>query len=56
MFGVDKNGNIQKLNITPNDSICKNYAFDITPSKYISKIITEKKNVDANEQSINSLK
>mgnify|MGYP001244988608 CR=1 FL=1 len=56
MFGVDKNGDIQKFNITPNDSICKNYAFDITPSKYISKIITEKKNIDANEQSIHSLK
>ena len=55
IYGSDSEGNIKKVNIIPNNAICKNYAFDVTPSKYISKIITEKKNVDANINSISSL-
>ena len=56
MYGSDSDGNIKKINITPNNAQCKNYAFDVTPSKYITKIITEKKNVNANIDSILSLK
>ena len=55
IYGKDSEGNIKKVSIIPNNAICKNYAFDVTPSKYISKIITEKKNVDANIESISSL-
>ena len=56
MYGSDNEGNIKKINIIPNDAQCKNYAFDVTPSKYITKIITKKKNVNANIDSILSLK
>ena len=56
IYGTDNKGNIQKINIIPKEAICKNYAFDVTPSKYITKLITEKKNIDANAESINSLK
>ena len=56
IYGSDSNGNIQKVNIIPKNAKCRNYAFDVTPSKYITKIITEKKNVDANTESILSLK
>ena len=43
IYGTDNKGNIQKVNIIPKEAICKNYAFDVTPSKYITKLITEKK-------------
>ena len=56
MYGSDNEGNVKKINIIPNNAQCKNYAFDVTPSKYITKIITEKKNVNANIDSILSLK
>ena len=35
---------------------CVNYAFDVTPAKYITKLITEKGIIDANSSSINRLK
>ena len=56
MYGTDNDGNVKKIKIIPNGAQCKNYAFDVTPSKYITKIITEKKNVNANIDSILSLK
>ena len=40
----------------PEGSSCTNFAFDVTPAKYITKLITEKGIVDANYQSISSLK
>ena len=56
MYGSDNDGNVRKINIIPKDAQCKNYGFDVTPSKYITKIITEKKNINANIDSILSLK
>ena len=56
MYGSDSDGNIKKINIIPNNAQCKNYAFDVTPSKYITKIITEKRNVNADIDSILRLK
>ena len=56
IWGVDKNQNRKSVNIVPEKSKSVNYAFDVTPSKYISKLITEKGIVDANEISIKGLK
>ncbi len=56
IWGVDKNNNMQRVSIVPEKSKSVNYAFDVTPSKYISKLITEKGVVDANEISIKGLK
>ncbi len=56
IWGLDKNNNTQTINIVPAKSKSINYAFDVTPSKYISKLITEKGIVDANEISIKGLK
>ena len=56
IWGIDKNKNIKTINIVPEKSKSINYAFDVTPSKYISKLITEKGLVDANEISIKGLK
>jgi len=56
IWGVDKNQNRKSVCIVPEKSKSVNYAFDVTPSKYISKLITEKGIVDANEISIKGLK
>ena len=54
--GLDENNKLKKIKIVPEGSSCTNFAFDVTPAKYITKLITEKGIVDANYQSINSLK
>ena len=56
IWGIDKNKKMQTVSIVPKKSKSVNYAFDVTPSKYISKLITEKGIVDANETSIKGLK
>ena len=53
--GINKKGKREKIMIVPKNSKCKNYAFDVTPAKFISKIITDKKVVQANKKSILSL-
>ena len=50
--GLNSRGEIEELHIAPKNAKFKNYAFDVTPSKYITKIITEKKIVDPNKESI----
>ena len=47
---------IKKVKIVPEGAQCANYAFDVTPAKYITKLITEKGIIDANSSSINKLK
>jgi S-methyl-5-thioribose-1-phosphate isomerase len=54
----NKNDNKNKLGsvrIAPYKSKAKNPGFDITPAKYITKIITEKGLVDANQTAIKEL-
>tara|TARA_B100000965_G_scaffold70515_1_gene55676 strand:- start:422 stop:1501 length:1080 start_codon:yes stop_codon:yes gene_type:complete len=55
MYGLNSKGDIEKIKIIPDNAICKNYAFDVTPAKYITKIITEKKIVNPNQLSISEL-
>jgi len=54
--GLDENNKIQKIKIAPDGAQCVNYAFDVTPAKYITKLITEKGIIDANSSSISRLK
>lgn len=54
--GLDENNKIKKVKIIPEGAQCANYAFDVTPAKYISKLITEKGIIDANLSSIRKLK
>ena len=54
--GLDENNMIKKVKIIPDGSLCINYAFDVTPAKYITKLITEKGVIDANKSSIINLK
>ncbi len=54
--GKDEFNKISKVKITPENAKCINYAFDVTPAKYITKLITEKGIVEPNKDSINSLR
>jgi len=47
-----REGEIQSVLITPKDSQTANYAFDVTPAKYITGLITERGICKANEESI----
>ena len=49
------NGKIVKVRIAPKESHAKNPAFDVTPAKYITGIITEKGIVKANKEEIRKL-
>ena len=55
VYGINSKGITENVKITPKNANCKNYAFDVTPAKFITKIITERKVVDANQSSISEL-
>ena len=42
IHGIDEDKKIKKIRIAPQESTAKNPAFDVTPAKYITGIITEK--------------
>jgi len=51
--GLDeKSGEIKKVLLTPKDSPAANYAFDVTPSRLITGLITERGICQANEESV----
>jgi len=50
--GIDENKNIRKIRIAPHESPAKNPAFDVTPAKYITGIITETGMIKAEKQEI----
>ena len=50
--GSDEDGNIVRVRLTPKESQTKNPAFDVTPAKYITGIITEKGIIKANKEEI----
>ena len=46
---------LESVRITPTDTQCRNFAFDVTPAKYISGLITPRGVTKANENDINKL-
>lgn len=54
--GVDKNGVIHTVRITPADSPAVNYGFDVTPAKFVTGLITENGIFNANKKSLLELK
>ena len=50
-----KNGMIESVRITPYESKSSNYAFDVTPAKYVTGLITPRGVCNANEVDINKL-
>jgi methylthioribose-1-phosphate isomerase len=53
--GFDESGNIKKIQIYPKKSKSLNLAFDVTPAKYVTKLITEKGICDASSEGLNNL-
>ena len=53
--GLDEDGNVTKVKIYPNKSKAMNLAFDITPAKYVTGLITEKGICEASEESLRKL-
>ena len=53
--GLDENNNVKKVLIYPKKSKAMNLAFDITPAKYITGLITEKGVCEASEKGLKKL-
>jgi methylthioribose-1-phosphate isomerase len=53
--GLDENGNIKKIQNYPQKSKAMNLAFDITPAKYVTGLITEKGICEASIEGLKKL-
>ena len=53
--GLDENNKLQKILIYPQKSKSLNLAFDVTPAKYVTGLITEKGVCEASEQGLKGL-
>ena len=53
--GQDSNGNIAKIKVTPKDSLGSNPAFDVTPARLITGLITEKGLCEASTEGLSTL-
>jgi methylthioribose-1-phosphate isomerase len=53
--GIDENNIIKKVLIYPKKSKAKNLAFDVTPAKYVTGLITEKGTCTASTQGLKEL-
>ena len=53
--GLDEKGDIKKIQIYPKKSKAMNLAFDVTPAKYITGLITEKGVCEASEKGLKEL-
>ena len=53
--GVDENNEIKKILIYPKKSKAMNLAFDITPAKYVTGLITEKGICEASEEGLKKI-
>jgi methylthioribose-1-phosphate isomerase len=53
--GIDENNQLKKVLIYPKKSNAKNLAFDVTPAKYVTGLITEKGICEASTQGLKKL-
>ena len=53
--GLDKDKKLQKILIYPQKSKAMNIAFDVTPAKYVTGLITEKGVCEASEKGLKGL-
>ena len=53
--GIDQNNELKKILIYPNKSKALNLAFDVTPAKYVTGLITEKGISEASYDSLQKL-
>ena len=55
MEGIDEKGNLKKIQIYPRKSKTMNLAFDVTPAKYVTALITEKGVCEASSSGLKKL-
>jgi len=55
MSGVTAEGNVESVRITPVNSPAINYGFDVTPSRLVTGLMTERGVIDAKEDAIRGL-
>ena len=53
--GLDENNNVKKISIYPKKSKAMNLAFDVTPAKYVTGLITEKGVCEASTKGLKKL-
>ncbi len=53
--GIDENSTFKKIRIYPHNTKSLNLAFDVTPAKYITSLITEKGICEASEKGLKNL-
>ncbi len=53
--GLDENGNLKKIRVYPKKSKAINLAFDVTPAKYVTALITEKGLCEATSSGLKKL-
>ena len=53
--GLDENKNLKKVRIYPEKSKTLNLAFDITPAKYVTGLVTEKGICESSEEGLKKL-
>ena len=53
--GLDENNNVKKVLIYPKKSKAMNVAFDVTPAKYVTGLITEKGVCEASKEGLKKL-
>ncbi|EJD6671269.1 S-methyl-5-thioribose-1-phosphate isomerase [Providencia rettgeri] len=55
VYGINPEGELSWVNTAPAGTICGNYAFDVTPAKYITGLITERGVCAANEPALTNM-
>ena len=55
MEGLDEKGDIKKIQIYPKKSKAMNLAFDVTPAKYVTGLITERGISEASNKGLKKL-
>ena len=55
MEGLDESGNIKKILVYPQQSKSMNLAFDVTPAKYVTALITEEGVCEASSYGLKKL-
>ena len=55
MEGLDEDGNVKKVKVYPKKSKAMNLAFDVTPAKYVTALITEKGICEASSDGLKKL-
>ena len=53
--GLDESGNVKKIQVYPKKSKAMNLAFDVTPAKYVTGLITEKGVCEASSSGLKNL-